>query len=231
MALVVPKPTVSGYSAAWIVALTTDGTNITGTDGSAYKFNHVIKAVPLFAISEEDSAEASKIEKLAISGVTFEVDENTERRSILTGVEVGGSGGGGTPSKITIDSQSTHALDDIDKLQAMRGKVVFVVIPHGKSYKAGAVEAIKYYGLVGKITAITGPEFVGNDVAQISIEVTGGTAYISDAGDDSELVAAGALFTAIDPVGTDDADAGIAGPTIAAGAALTQARGGDIGIF
>lgn len=235
MANVQPKMTKGGRSAAWIIAMTVTGSEITGSAASSYPMNHLAKAAPKFAISsDETGSDTAKITKLGIEGITFETDEETEKVDAISGATIsGGAGAGNRPSTIQVDSLSTDAADDIATIKDLRGEVVLLVIAHGKSYKAGALVGIKYYAIVGKVTDISGPEFVGNDLSQISFTVTGGKTYTTTSGSDTEyggVAGATTKMSNIIPAGTDAAGAGYAAPSLSGLAAedLAALNAGDV---
>jgi len=231
MAKVMGRPTVGGRHAGWIISLTVTGSEITGNGADAYEFDHLENAEVVFAISaEESAAEQGKIEKVGIDGITFETAEVSERIDIISGETVsGGDSTAGRESQIKVTSLATEAGADVSAIQAFRGKVVLMVLPHGKAYSAGSEAGLKYYCLIGKVSSITGPSFAGNDVATIALEVTGGKTYTEDAG--TEISAAVTTFTAITPVGQDPLEVTIAAPAGAAvDAVKTVLLTGDIAI-
>lgn len=222
MAQIPPRTTFGGKPVAWLFPLTTNADGEIDGTGTLYSFNHLQTLTPAMASAAGAAAAgATYVEEPAADGIKFRIAEVTELRNAITGAEESASGGGGgnAADKITVVSLATDPLLDVNVIKAMRDEPVLIAIPHGKNYVGGTTGTQGYYVMVGNITSIGGPEFAGNTQSKLTIEVTGGTSYTSDPADGTELEAL--VFTAIKPAGSDDALAGIAGPTLTGlGAAL-----------
>lgn len=214
MANVKPRMGFSGYPVGWLLGVTIVEGDIDSIS-AAYNMNQLQGLNYTLAVSAAAAAAtANKISEAAIDGVTFQINEVSELRNLVTGDEESsgsGGGGGGSSDKASCTSLSVHHGDDIDTLQSlMDGGTVLFIAPLHKNYKDGSVATITYFGLLGTLSADIPIDIQPNSIVKIPIEVTGGQTYTDTGG---AIATALAGLAAIKPAGSDDAGAGIAAPT------------------